>query len=336
VATAKHKLRVAEDPLPQEEARYPDAELSFIAKVNIAGGVFQRWLSDPEMTDARCDELLRESLRIDAAQRVVPASNREEIELKPLQDLLAKWREYSAQYRPSQLFSLGRTAHSNGALILPEVDLGENVKLCGKLHALVHLDEKTQTATATVLTLSTIKKTEIKTNPISIIPPEPSSKAMLTLCALSLIPEQDTPALVQDFFKKFRAARNWRLQILTHQLNRGFDNYEKTFAAWSAKDSRNWLNVWLDLLNADSLPKLLPIKRIYEELIKKGRNETKLSSESKLRDDFFRSDLDSRPYSSRYLLGDALMNQEFEDEPFEVLRERYPWIFYPRQGNEHG
>jgi hypothetical protein len=159
---------------------------------------------------------------------------------------------------------------------------------------------------------------------------------MLTLCALSLIPEQDTPALVQDFFKKFRAARNWRLQILTHQLNRGFDNYEKTFAAWSAKDSRNWLNVWLDLLNADSLPKLLPIKRIYEELIKKGRNETKLSSESKLRDDFFRSDLDSRPYSSRYLLGDALMNQEFEDEPFEVLRERYPWIFYPRQGNEHG
>jgi hypothetical protein len=336
VATAKHKLRIAENPLPREEARFPDAELSFIGKVSIAEEIFQRWLSDPEMSDHSCEELLRESLRTHAAQRVVPASNREEIEFKPLQDLLSKWRECSAQYRPSHLFSLGRTVHSNGALILPEIDLGANSKLCGKLHALVHLDERTRTATATVLTNSSLKKTKIKTKPISVIPPEPSSKAMLTLCALSLIPEQNTPASARDIFKKFRDAQNWRLHILTNQFERGFENYEKTFAAWSAKDARDWLGVWSDLLNSDSLPKLLPLKRIYEELIKKGRNETQLPTEYKLRDDFFRNDIDSRPYSSRYLLGDAIMNQEFEVEPLEVLRQRYPWIFYPRQGNEHG
>jgi|GEM_PF-2548592 len=336
VATAKHKLRIAENPLPRDEARYPDAELSFIAKANLAEDVFQRWLADPAMSDTQCDELLRERLRTHAEKSAMPASNREEIELKPLYELLAKWRECASKYRPSQLFSLGRTAHSNGALILPEINLGANNNLCGKLHAFVHVDDQTQTATATVLSYSTIKKTDIKTKPISVIPPEPSSKAMLTLCALSLLPEQDTPAPLNELFKKFRAAQHWRLHILSHQLNRGFDNYEKTFAAWPEKDVRNWLGIWIGILNAESFPKIMPLKRIYEKLIEKGRADANIPAEQKLRDDFLRNDIDSRPYASRHLLGDTLMNQKFEEEPLEVLRQRYPWIFYPRQGNEHG
>lgn len=329
VGRARHRTGIAESPIPKEDTRFPDAELSFIERIGIYDNALRLWLGDERQTPSDLKKILGQALAAQEKRRAVPASNRIDTELEALGTVFNRWMSATSDLRPSVLFSLGRRAQSRNCLILPEVILKNTFKISGKLPAHIHYSVENKTVTATVTTFSNLKESRKKKQYLHF---ETSAQAILSLTSLMLVEAENSPNDVRPFLAQVQSASHWQIRVLSQYADSTLDYMEKTIDAWTRDAASEWLMLWADLLISPSAPKLLPLKIIYDDFILNDKKAEDIVIDAKFKSRFEEDGIGSGPYKSRWLNGNAVINCEFEDNPGEVLMRRYPWCFDSIEG----
>lgn len=320
VARSKYFLKVGENPLPEEMPMYPDAELSFLDSRIVVDQTMRAWMSDPNLSADEIPNIYENVLTEMGKDRAIPTSSRIEFAYKKVAETLLSWFGESANYRPAYAFSFGRELFGGNAVILPELALDNGFLLTGRLPSLIHFDESNSFVTAIVTTASQFKNERGFNLPI-----EPSSKAIITLCALRCVDPGILNGDAKSLLLQFEKAKQWKIFLLSSFAGSETIIREQTIQAWNPMDSKKMLSLWMDLIHSEKSPSLFPYRALESNLSEMTTLENKIEwpkdMPGKIHDR-----LGKYPYNGRVLLGNVIQNHPLEQNPDETLRQRYPWI----------